>query len=190
MLETPIVVALIAGVITALGWIATHIFSDRRERTRQQTEASLKHVESQLKELYGPLAFLVYEGRRTFLDLLDRLGRNYVFEEGTELPEEELKTWLFWAEHSLIPKNEKIKQLLMSKTHLIEGPRFPESYIAFLDHHNSWMINHERWKQENVKYSWHSKINWPESFGEEVLSTFESLKEKHAALLGELTQMK
>ncbi len=189
-METPLVVALIAGAVTAVGWTANHIFEDRRERAKRQVEASLKHVERQLEELYGPVAFLLYEGRRTFIDLLDTLGRDFVFKEGEPLPEDELKTWLFWAEHSLIPKNEKIKQLLMSKTHLIEGSRFPDSYVAFLDHHNSWTINHERWKQDRVEYSWHSKINWPDSFGKEVLSTFESLKAKHAALLGELTHGK
>jgi hypothetical protein len=186
-METPVVVALIAGAVTAVGWMANHIFAGRQERAKQKKEASLKHVERQLEELSGPLAFLMYEGRRTFLDLLDTLGRDYVFKEGEPLLEDELRTWLFWAEYSLIPKNEKIKNLLMSKTHLIEGPRFPESYVAFLDHHNSWAVKHERWKQEQVEYSWQSKIGWPESFEKEVISTFESLKAKHAALLGELT---
>jgi hypothetical protein len=185
---TPIVVASIAGVVTAVGWLVNHILTDRRERIKQQTEASLKHVERQLEELYGPLAFLLYEGRRTFLDLLDTLGRNYVFLGGKPISEEELKTWLFWVEHSFLPKNERIKQLLMSKAHLIEGARFPASYVAFLDHHNSWVIRHKRWKEEGVEYSWHSKINWPKEFEEEVIGTFESLKAKHSELLGELTR--
>lgn len=189
-MEAPIVVALIAGAITAFGWLVTHILTDRRERAKQRTEASVKHVERQLEELYGPLAFLLYEGRRTFLDLLDTLGRNSVFMGGKVLSEKDLKTWLFWAEHIFLPNNEKIKQLLMSKTHLIEGERFPESYIAFLDHYNSWAVNHKRWKEEGVDYSWHSKINWPIEFEQEVIATFEALKAKHSALLGRLTHIK
>lgn len=189
-MESSVIVAIIAGAVTAVGWLVNHILTDRREREKRQTEASLKYVERQLEELYGQLAFLLYEGRRTFQDLLDTLGRSSVFINNNSLSEEDLKTWLFWAEHSFLPKNEQIKELLVSKTHLIEGARFPKSYVAFLDHHNSWSIQHQRWKEEGVEYSWHSKVNWPVEFEEDGIKTFESLKAKHSALLGKLTRGK
>jgi len=184
--ETPIAVALITGSITAIGWLSTHTLTARRERARARAEATLHHVERQLEELYGPLVFLIYEGRRTFEDLLQTLGRTYVFRESESLPPNELKTWIFWAENALLPRNDRIKQLLMAKTHLIEGGVFPPSYVAFLDHHNSWVVNHERWKKEQVPYSWHSRINWPETFESEVIGTFQYLKAKHARLLTQL----
>ena len=87
-----------------------------------------------------------------------------------------------------LPRNERIKSLLMTKAHLVDGPVFPESYIAFLDHANSWAINHRRWKGQEVPYSWRSKINWPEEFEEEVLHTFKRLKAKHSTLTGELSR--
>lgn len=189
-MDTSVVVALIAGAVSAVGWMVNHILTERRDRIRQRTEASLKHVERQLEELYGPMAFLLYEARRTYQDLLDTLKRDYVFIKGKPLPEQELKTWLFWAEKSFLPRNEQIKELLTSKTHLIEGTRFPDSYVAFLDHQNSWSIQHKRWKEEGIEYSWHSKINWPVDFEREVIETFEFLKAKHTALLGKLTQNK
>ncbi|MBE9159203.1 hypothetical protein IQ265_20530 [Nodosilinea sp. LEGE 06152] len=189
-MEPSIVVAIVAGSVTAIGWMVNHVLTDHREREKRQTEASLKYVEKQLEELYGPLAFLLYEGRQTFQDLLDTLGRNYVFMHGNSLSKEDLKTWLFWAEYSFLPKNEKIRELLVCKTHLIEGSRFPESYVTFLNHHSSWFIQHQRWKEESVAYSWHSKINWPIEFEQEIIQTFERLKAKHSALLGKLTQIK
>jgi hypothetical protein len=185
-METPVVVAVVAGSVTAIGWLVNHLLVARREEQRRRTEGQLKFVERQIEELYGPLAFLIYEGKRTFSDLLETLGRRYVF--GTHpLPEDELRTWLFWAEAEFLPRNEKIKVLLMAKAHLIEGARFPESYIAFLDHCNSWAIHHRRWKEQQVQYSWHSKINWPPKFETEVVGAFERLKARHAALLGELS---
>ncbi len=189
-MEPSVIVAIIAGTTTAMGWLVNHILTDRRDREKRQIEFSLKYVERQLEELYGPLAFLLYEGRQTFQDLLSTLGRNYVFMKDKPLSDEELKIWLFWAEYSFLPKNNKIKQLLTSKTHLIEGSCFPDSYVAFLNHHNSWSIQHQRWKEEGVKYSWHSKINWPVEFEKECIKTFESLKLKHSALLGKLTRLK
>ena len=140
-----------------------------------------------MEELYGPLAFLIYEGRRTFEDLLDTLGRRYVFDVNDSLPKDELRTWLFWAETEFLPRNEKIKGLLMSKPHLIDGPKFPVSYLSFLNHSNSWAVNHRRWKEQGVEYSWHSKINWPTEFEDEVIRTFETLKARHSALVGELS---
>jgi hypothetical protein len=186
-METPVVVALVAGVVTAIGWLVNHWLTANREEARRRTEAQLKFVERQIEELYGPLASLLHEGRRTFADLLQALGRTYVFHDDDFLPPEELKTWLYWAETEFLPRNEKIKDLLKSKTHLIDGPTFPESYVQFFDHCNSWAINHRRWKDQKIAYSWRSKINWPDEFENEVLGTFASLKAEHSNLLGRLS---
>jgi hypothetical protein len=185
-METPVIIALIGATGTALGWLATHVFSQSRDRVKAQNEAALRYIERQLEELYGPLTFYIREGRREFLDLLDNLGRDYVFPKHDHLPDDELKMWLFWAENAFIPRNQKIQQLLMKNTHLIDGSDFPDSYIDFLDHHNSWEINHLLWKNEGVPYSWRSKINWPESFERDILCSFAKLKRQHSDLLGKI----
>ena len=179
-------IALIGAVITAAGWLVTHVMQERREREKHAREALLKYTERQLEELYGPLAFLIIEGRRTFIDLLETLGRKYVFAADDSISPEDLKTWLFWAEHDALPRNQKFKELLASKTHLIEGDAMPESFTAALDHHNSWMINHLRWQKEGVPYSWHSKTNYPVEFERQVLQTFTDLKKRHARLVAAL----
>jgi hypothetical protein len=179
--------ALIAAGAAALGWFANHWLTSQREERRRRAEAQLKFVERQIEELYGPLAGALYEGRRTFLDLLDSLGRRFVFPESGSLSANDLKTWLFWAESEFLPRNNYTKQLLTSKAHLIDGATFPESYIEFLDHCNSWAVNHRRWKEQEVEYSWRSKLNWPESFEREALATFHELKQRHAQLIGALT---
>jgi hypothetical protein len=181
-MDIKLVVALITAVITACGWFATYYFSARASRRGFEREAALRHLERQLEDLYGPLAFLILEGRQTFKELLAAFNRNYVFIGDQELPAEELKTWLFWVENDFFPRNEKIKTLLSTKTHLLNDSFIPESFQDFLDHYNSWRINHLRWKSDGVKYSWHSKINWPTAFEEEVLATFRRLKTKHAEL--------
>lgn len=56
-------------------------------------------MNSQLGELYGPLYFLVIQGRQTWMDVLESLRRDYVFAPGNELPDHELNLWLFWVEH-------------------------------------------------------------------------------------------
>jgi hypothetical protein len=174
----------VAGLVTAVGWVVTYVLSGRSERRRRRDDALLAHTERQLEELYGPLAFLVIEGKQTFRDLLASLGRKHVFGADGEISDEDLKTWLFWVDNDLLPRNDKIKRILMAKTHLIEGGEVSPDTIAFLDHHNSWKINHLRWKTEGVPYSWHSKVEWPRQFEDEILATFRLLKARYATILG------
>jgi len=183
----PVWVALIAAGGAALGWFINHWLTARRDERRRRLEALLRFVERQIEELYGPLAASLYEGRRTFLDLLDSLGRDYVFPPNGKLPEDELRTWLFWVESEFLPRNEYIKTLLRTKAHLIYGGEFPKSYVKFFDHCSSWAISHRRWKEQHVKYDWHSKINWPDDFEKQAIETFQTLKRHHADLIGALT---
>ncbi len=185
-MEPPVVAAIIGASGAAVGWLANHGLTARREEARRRVEAQLKFVERQIEELYGPLAAALYEGRRTFLNLLDSLGRKKVFDGEKPLPEEELKTWLFWAESDFLPRNTHIKELLRTKAHLVDDSSFPDSYVLFFDHCNSWAINHKRWKEQGVAYSWRSKINWPDDFESEVLHTFRSLKARQSQLIGKL----
>jgi hypothetical protein len=166
-----------------LGWIVNNIWTTYANSKAKRLDAATRFIERQLEELYGPLFFLIIEGRRTFRDLLDALGRNYVFQEDRHLSPDELKTWLFWVDYDFLPRNEKMKQLLESKTHLLVDAIIPDSYLTFIDHHNSWKVNHCRWQKEGVEYAWHSKINFPKQFEEDVISTFSRLKQKHSLLL-------
>lgn len=175
--------ALIAAAVAVLGWLVNHQLTSARDRAARRLDATLKFTERQLEELYGPLAVILLSSRDTFRDLLTQLGRDFVFHGEHPLPPEELKTWLFWVEHDAFPRNKRIADLLMTKTHLIEADRFPESYLAFFQHHNSWVLRHERWQEQGIEYSFHSNTNWPQQFAEDVLATFQELKSRHAALL-------
>lgn len=190
-MDIELTVALLAGTITAVGWFINHILNEHTERRRQHLQAQLKFTTQQLEELYGPLAFLIIEGQQAFSDLLDSLGRRYVFlavghRTDEPLPPEELKTWIFWVEYSFLPRNHEIRRLLSTKTHLIEGSVMPNSFVTFLKHYSSWEIRHLRWTKEHVEYSWHSTINWPNDFDSEVLEAFRILKERHTRLVGQL----
>ena len=64
-------VALLAGIITAVGWFINHVLNERAERRRQHLQAQLKFTTQQLEELYGPLVFLINEGQHAWDDLLN-----------------------------------------------------------------------------------------------------------------------
>ena len=185
-MSTAIVVAVIAGAVSAVGWVVNYVLATRTEKRRVRLQARLSHVERQLERLYGPLAFLIYEGRPAFDDLLRTLGRGVVFDR--RLSATELELWLFWVDNEFMPRNAAIQTLLSSQTHLMVGTKMPESYMVFLDHYNSWRISHLRWQKEKVPYEWHSRINWPQGFEDEVISTSQDLKREHARLIGMVTK--
>ena len=179
-MDIALLVALIAATVSIIGWVVNYILNGFLDRKKAQRAANLLNIERQLENLYGPLTILLLESKRATKNLSDSLGRKFVFTGNETLEDDELKTWLFWVEKDFFPRNEKIKELILTNTHLIEGERIPASFVAFLDHFNSWKIDHLRWQIEGVKYSWHSRYNWPEEFEFDVISTFEKLKHKQA----------
>jgi hypothetical protein len=182
-MDSQVKAALIAGSVAAVGWFVSYAFTTFSNIISSKRTAALAHIEKQLEELYGPLAFLVLEGKQTFRELLDALGRNYVFDSNDKISAGDLKLWLFWAENDFMPRNLKIQTLLSEKTHLLYDSKMVASYLQFLNHHNSWMIRHLRWQKEHVEYSWHSNINFPERFTEDVLTAFSELQKKHLKLM-------
>ncbi|MBD0743828.1 hypothetical protein [Streptomyces sp. CBMA152] len=174
-MDSTVTAATIAAVAAAVGWLVNHILSERSERNRNKHRARLSHVERQLEELYGPLFFLLHEGTASFKDFSETVGRNIFFANGS-ISSEDLNTWLFWVDNDLMPRNSAIQVLLSTKAHLIDAPRMPASYIAFIDHHSSWRVSHLRWKEEGVPYRWHSRTNWPREFELDVIATYEKLK--------------
>jgi hypothetical protein len=131
-----VVIAVIAGLVSAVGWLVNYLLSSKAALKRQRLISRLAHIEAQLKQLYGPLAFFIIEGRASALDLISTFGRT-PFTTGEELSTQELSQWLFWVDNDFMPRNAAIQALLSGNSHLIDGESIPGSYIEFLDHYNS-----------------------------------------------------
>src|SRR5579859_4773610 len=125
-------IALLGAIVTAFGWLVTHILSTTAENRRHSLVSQMEFTRQQLEELYGPLAFLLLEGRQTFQIFIELIGRDdFKNEDIASFSDAELKAWLFWVDTDFFPRNEKIKDLLSKHTHLIEGGEVPQSYLMF-----------------------------------------------------------
>jgi hypothetical protein len=184
-MNTALIVAILGAVVTAFGWLITYILSSSTARRHQRLIAQVEFTKQQLEELYGPLAFLIWEGEQSNRELEEIVGSDF-WDHSIE--EDKLKTWLFWVENDIFPRHQKIVDLLSRKTYLIEGERMSESFLEFLSHSHSWTINHERWQKQSIAYSWHSKLRYPLEFNKEVLSTFAYLKKHHSILIGKISK--
>ena len=197
----PVIVGAVVGAaVTMFGWLANHRLTLHQKHQQQRLDfesadrtqrlmAAIRHLEAQLHELYGPLAFCDKEGERAFHELLHALGRNHVFKNNT-IPPDDRETWYFWVDKFFLPNNERICALLRDKAHLIEGVAIPASFQEFLDYHYSWKLHHERYKEHEISYSGHARSNWPTAFSAEIRRTFEALKTKHSRFLAELEGLK
>lgn len=193
-MDIALTIAILGASVSVVGWVVTHILTTSAERRRQRLISQMEFTKQQLEELYGPLVFLVWQGQQSYRDLRSSIDLHQVFDygpgdaEGAILSEEGLKTWLFWVENEFLPHDKKIQELLSKKTHLVEGETIPQSFLAFLNYHNSWRVNHERWQKQGVEYGWLPKLRWPDEFNEEVLSTFKTLKNRQAILIGMISE--
>ncbi|MFE3057132.1 hypothetical protein [Nocardia sp. NPDC059239] len=183
-MNVTVLVAVIAATVTGIGWFVTHVLALRAETEKQRLASHLSIVETQLAELYGPLAFLVLEGKSSLGDLESNLGRRAIFRDDDPWSADELATWLYWVDNDFMPRNLKIQTLLSSHTHLIVGETMPPSYLGFMEHYNSWRTVHQRWKDEGIEYCWHSRTDWPRDFDKDVADTFDALKKEHSRLVG------
>ena len=174
---------LLTALVGVVGWFATYALSRRASRETLRREAALRHLEEQLGELYGPLAFLIIEGDRVFADLVADFGTSWAAGQRV-LDETEVEKWLFWVDTYFFPRNEQIKDLLSTKTHLLEGDRVPHSFLRFVDHSQLMEDRSSSLASDGARERLYSRRRWPQDFSEEVLATFQTLKARHAELLG------
>jgi hypothetical protein len=234
-MDTTITIAVLGALISIIGWIVNYILSTSAERHRQKLLTQIEFTKQQLEELYGPLVFLVVEGKYSFseaIDLIDlehkllqrnaqvqingnvndsglasmqddkvidqdmaaleykSMRRNAQIQMSRNIKDSKLvsgqddKVWEYWIENEFFPRNEKIRELIANKTHLIEGEKMPQSWLGFIEHYNSWKVNFDRWQKGLAKYPLYSKTGWPQDFDDDILSTFESLKKRQSYLMG------
>jgi len=211
-MDTTTTIAVIGALISVMGWIVNYILSTTAERRRQRLIIQIEFTKQQLEELYGPLVFLVVEGKYSFSEamrtmaqsveqdidseynsmrrkqLIDSAGVKFEksgnANDSKPVSTQDDKVWKYWIEDEFFPRNEKIRGLIANKTHLIEGAQMSKSWLGFIEHYNSWKMDFDRWKKGLAKYPLYSKTGWPQEFDNDVLSTFELLKKRQSDLMG------
>lgn len=133
-------------------------------------------LDRQLDELYRPLLVLVQESHASVQDFMKtKLGRDWIFPLENE---KEVALWLEKAEGDLMPRNERMCELIRSKRDLVDGPDLPGTWKALLEHQDGWRALHEKWKRDHVAYSWHSPTSFPKRLETELEAAIQSLEKR------------
>lgn len=183
-METALAVAVLAGIVTAIGWYATH----RSNRALALRKDRLEFVNKQLSELYGPLHISCKAGKTAYTTLLKKLNRTSgIFEQKKHPSEEEIKEWFHWMKNVLGPINERRDALILGNCHLLIEDKVPDCIIDFSSHVAAYRAILAKW--ENNDYQEHySTVPFPQDLDKYAEDSFAKLKVEQARLLSMLNR--
>ncbi len=172
------------GVISALllatvSFVAKHI-SDVRIR---RYEARLQFVNSQLRDLYGPLYLLSEANNKSWLEFrrIFRPGRP-MFDEDNPLTADEKSEYIRWLQTAFISCNEKIRKTIENNAHLFIEGRAPDIILTLLAHFDALNVVLSKLKDgadDNVFPS----VAFPEEFSAYVKRDYDTVVRLHKSLL-------
>ena len=131
--------------------------SQRPSDALQHSSDSLPRPSDSLQRSSGTLQQLSAAGRGSSDTLPQYLSR--IFGTRSLLPtntaghlntsafsSDDTRVWRFFIEKYFLPVNAKIRQLVLSKMHLLSDGVLPKTFGAFLDHETRFEALHRLWK--------------------------------------------
>lgn len=167
---------IVAGLFTVIGWIVTRY----REDATRRREATLRHLQRQIEELYGPLYGLLRQSKVTY-DVAKKVlplrtnGRLAI--ERFEPKQQEL--WEHFVDHYLRPLNSQMSEIIRTKMYLLEGGVMPESFSNYLEHAAQSEAVHALRTPEAIKLVdvW---VAFPTGFPDDVEKTLYELVHRYS----------
>lgn len=123
-----------AAVITAsasiLVAVLAYLLNQRGQVLQERRRARLDRVNAQLRELYGPL--------HAWLDVNERiwevLRASHLPPRESRRPDADSATWRGWRDHSLMPANRRMRDLIVEHADLILESAIPVPLLTFCAH--------------------------------------------------------
>lgn len=176
-MDISITVALIAAVVTAAGWLVTHILQRQRDVKKKAQEARAEYVQRQIEELYGPMFNLA-----TQIVITNHVLHG-ILQSAPPNPEKVEEVFYF---DYFQPLHQEARELLKSKLHLVQGSRVPATIYAYLMASVQEDVQRKLWREHQISTSTVQGRAYPDSFTFEVQETLEGLLASYDALLNGL----
>lgn len=167
--------ALVAGCVSLL----TLIFGLRNERRKRREEASLRHLQRQIEELYGPLyGALQFGAAINEIEML-KLPKESRDETGKPRDEEGGKVIRFFREHYYLPLNQQMVELIRTKVYLLDSDGIPKSFNDFIRHAAQLDCFHQLWKEADIRTHGIKPIEYPPEFKSDVEENLNRLRREY-----------
>jgi hypothetical protein len=164
--------ALAGGVFSFLNQILV-------ERRKRREEASLRHLQRQIEELYGPLYGLIQFGAAINEIEWLRLPKESRDEHGRPRDEQGGKVIGFFREHYYLPLNEQMMELIRTKVYLLDSDGIPDSFANFIRHAAQLDCFHQLWKEVDISTHGIKPIVYPTEFKSDVENTLNKLRKRY-----------
>jgi hypothetical protein len=167
-------------IIAALtGALAAGIFSLLTLRRKSREEASLRHLQRQIEDLYGPLYGLIQFAEAINEIEMLRLPAGSRDERGRPRDEEGGKVIRFFREHYYLPLNQQIVELIRTKVYLLDSDVIPKSFNDFIRHAAQLDCFHQLWKEADISTHGVKPIEYPLNFKSDVERTLNELRREY-----------
>ncbi|MEU8430323.1 hypothetical protein [Micromonospora sp. NPDC048169] len=172
---TAAVIAASASVLVAVLVFTLNQIGQFRQERRQ---AKLSRINSQLRDLYGPLNALVDVNERIWTAMR---SEGLLPAQSERTPEGGTDVWRRWRDHALQPANRRMRDLIIEHADLLIGVEVPQVFRDFCAHVAAQEIVIEG-EDGHVKEA--ALIRHPgANFVAHVHEAFAALKKEQAALL-------
>ena len=177
--ETSGLWALASAVAVA---ILSQILSGIRNRSRRRRDAELTFVESQMRDLYGPLYALSHSNQHTY-EKFKTANEEVIhaLASGVTLSGEAAKTWKLWTDNVFQPGNRKMMDVILRGAHLFRTAEMPEIVLQFVAHVESYEALISTFEETGLSIS-NQIIPFPEGFAEYVADEYKKVAQRYERL--------
>ncbi|WP_327176553.1 hypothetical protein OG599_15420 [Streptomyces sp. NBC_01335] len=142
---------MIATMITALASVLiavlAYALNQRGEIRRSKRQAHLDRINSQLRDLYGPLLILVEANERTWDAFRERHLTPIEERRGAAgLTEEQSRLWRRWVLTVLAPTARQMRDVVLANGDLFIEDEIPQLILDFCAHVSSYEVTIVEWE--------------------------------------------
>jgi hypothetical protein len=165
--------------VAILGFIITYINSLRLAKRKDK----LDRINNQLGDFYGPLYSLLKSNEEAWMSFCEKykiIGA--VFDPAKPRTTQELTDWRLYMTVVFMPANNKIYDVIVSKSDLLIESEMPECLLKLISHIVIYKAVIKKWEMGD--YTEHtSVINFPSEVHSYIYKSFESLKREQYEML-------
>ncbi|TET21454.1 MAG: hypothetical protein E3J71_09605 [Candidatus Stahlbacteria bacterium] len=208
-MSVEIIVALITVGVTGICAIGGYLFAYFHKLHLAQREDRLRFIARQIDEFYGPLYVILTSIKKTFNLLISKAKEDagYKVEEepsSHEMSEalrqkmidrfvkehrpksaDEISEWRLWVETISMPWRRKVKDILLSKAHLLIDEELPECIVDYVSYVGEWEGILKRWEMGDFSQVRSVLFKYPTELQKYAEECYRDLKKKQLELLGE-----
>ncbi len=166
----------ISGLV--IGAILTYLRSIWLTTRKEQLEL----IHKQLDEFFGPLYIATLSSKVAMNESI-KSNNGAVFKNENHPTKEEIENWKNWMINVLMPINQTIENLILTKAHVIYKKNIPRELIDFLAHISAYKVIIANW-ESNGSNIYLANERFPKYILDYAESEFNKLKEKQLQIIG------